>query len=454
MEASGGRFDSFEVSSSAATAAEDPRFEGANVCRVAALSTMFGSDRQAVRDTTPELEELGFPRRLATGERLWADADPLRLFSGLQDDRAESDDRGRVYRWQMITETAEAEAAATFLATVLGSRLERESAAAAAVLWRQLDGLDPRRWARRGPSWFRLWDRLYDLWEPDWLDPTWWEPPWSVPGRLDLDSDAVEQPTVEWEPERWREIYQRAMSRLGDPYGDVFMIGLLARWRLGRALRSPDPITRSLAMAAFQLPDPEEDGATPSAAGPVHATPPGALVVSTMIHGTWGWKGEWWRPRGDFHEFILRTLRPNLYSRGAKFSWSGAYRDAHREVAATDFLEWAYDVAPNGLQSVFAHSYGGEVAARAVLRGARLNELVLLSVPVTRHVEATAQSNLRVVDVRLRFDPVLAVARSRQRMEARPNITPVLLEQWRLDHGATHREDVWRLEDVALRGRL
>jgi len=231
---------------------------------------------------------------------------------------------------------------------------------------------------------------------------------------------------------------------------------MLCGWRLGRGLRSPDPITRSLAMAAFP-PQPDEVGDVGPPAEAI-ATAPGALVVSTMIHGTWGWKGDWWRPRSDFHEFILRNHRPGLYSRGTKFSWSGAYSARQREQAATDFGEWAYDVAPHGLQSVFAHSYGGDVAARAVITSASVAELVLLSVPVTSHVGAAAEANLRIVDVRLRFDPVLALGRLRQRirqrLRPRPNVTEVLLDRWCYDHGATHREDVWREEDIARRGGI
>ncbi|MGW1617170.1 hypothetical protein ACWCQZ_49140 [Streptomyces sp. NPDC002285] len=173
-----------------------------------------------------------------------------------------------------------------------------------------------------------------------------------------------------------------------------------------------------------------------------------------MIHGTWGWKGDWWRPEADFHQFILSQHRRNLYNRGARFSWSGMYRASHRDRAAVDFCEWANDLASAGLQTVFAHSYGGEVAARAILKGARLSELVLLSVPATRYVkEAVGRSNLRVVDVRLRFDPVLALARTRQKIQ-HSNVTPVVLRDWRLGHGATHKRQVWLAEDVAGQGGL
>ncbi|WP_353963152.1 alpha/beta hydrolase [Streptomyces sp. NBC_01142] len=130
------------------------------------------------------------------------------------------------------------------------------------------------------------------------------------------------------------------------------------------------------------------------------------------------------------------------------------YRKSHRRKAAEDFRDWADDVAPSGLQTVFAHSYGGEVAARAIRNGTRLRELVLLSAPATRHVKAAAAtSGLRVVDVRLRFDPVLVLARTRQKIQ-HPNVTPVVLRDWRLGHSATHKRHVWLKEDVARLGQI
>jgi hypothetical protein len=66
VEGSGGHSsdsESFAVSSSPETAAARLEFEGANVCRVAALSTILGGDRRTIRDATPELETLGFPDR-------------------------------------------------------------------------------------------------------------------------------------------------------------------------------------------------------------------------------------------------------------------------------------------------------------------------------------------------------------------------------------------------------
>lgn len=68
---------------------------------------------------------------------------------------------------------------------------------------------------------------------------------------------------------------------------------------------------------------------------------------------------------------------------------------------------------------------------------------------------AASDPNLRIVDVRLNFDPVLAIACARQRIRPpRPNVTEVILTAWRLDHGATHRESVWNSENVAARGGI
>jgi len=222
---------------------------------------------------------------------------------------------------------------------------------------------------------------------------------------------------------------------------------------LDAAIRSPDPITRSLAFAAVEPFDAGE-GAVGRLGATIRIEAPEPHVVSTLIHGTWGWKGDWWRPGGAFHQFILGNHRPNLYARGARFSWSGAYSAKQRSLAARDFREWAHDIAPHGLQTVFGHSYGGEVAARAVTAGTPVNELVLLSTPVAGPAESAVHTGVRMVDVRLRFDPVLAIAGTRQRVPRHPNVTEVLLDRWRLDHGATHSELVWKAEDIARRGRI
>ena len=101
------------------------------------------------------------------------------------------------------------------------------------------------------------------------------------------------------------------------------------------------------------------------------------------------------------------------------------------------------------------HSYGGEVATRAWRLGTKINEVVLLSTPATAHVRTAVDHGLKTVDIRLPFDPVLALARTPQRIRRKAlHLTEVVLPQWHLSHGATHDPDVWQSEDLVQRARL
>lgn len=440
--------ETFEVSARPESVNEATDFEGANVCRVAMLSTRFADDPGAIEPLVAEYRSLGFSDRVISAERRWRNQDRLEMFDRLGP--APDDDNARLRVWNELNESGSPQDALRFLVLVLGSPLERESAAAAAVLWRQLDLFRGGR-LPRGPRLWGMWDRLFDLdLEPGLLFP---DGRWLWPNG-DGDQSADVALPLEWDPVQWDEVVRRVSSRFGDPYADPFLVLVLVSWRLRRARRSNDPVTVSLAMAAFE-PSGADDDIPIVGRPPSRQAAPGPLVVSTMIHGTWGWKGDWWRPRSPFHEFILQNHRPNLYSRGAKYSWSGALSQKQRIQAAGDFTDWSYDVAPHGLQTVFAHSYGGEIASRAVLCGAAISELVLLSTPVTPWVEFAIPWTPRVVDVRLRFDPVLGIAQTRQRVaHPAPNTTVVLLGRWRYAHSATHDEAVWHDEDIARRGRL
>lgn len=448
MEAGGGSDEVFEVSSEPETVVPEPQFEGANVCRAAALSTMLGGDRGAVAAVSGPLSELGFADRLSSGETAGIDIDPLESFGDVSRGRDGDLAVSRIGQWQRLNEQGDPRTAVAFLVSVLGSPLERESAAAAVALSRQLAAIDPRRLWR--PGRWRGWLFLLEELEVDLRELPWPRFPSINPGDIGPVESFEGATRVEWDADRWVSLYERTMSRRGDRYAGAVLVALLVRQRLDQALRSYDPTTRSLAAAIFPPSGREEPGGTGSA-GP--SAPPSGTVYSTMIHGTWGWRGDWWRPHpGSFHGFILENHRNNLYAKGARFSWSGAYRRGDREQAALDFCDWAAEVAQGGIQTVFAHSYGGEVATRAVTQGAPVKELVLLSVPVTHQIEAAVQSGLRVVDVRLAFDPVLGLARKPQRLKAQPNVTPVVLNRWRLDHSASHQADVWRTEEVANRG--
>jgi len=459
VEGSAKDFDFVEVFADPSTASAEPAFEGSNVFRVAALSTILGGDRQLAQDMTSDLLALGFSPGLSSGEGGWSDTDPAESFAGSEDRPSTRDTPAgnRVALWQRVNEAMTPRSATAFLLAVLGSRLERESTAAAAALWRQISMIDRRDLPLR---YWRpyFWEWLYELRALGLPEPAWWPAlgtPSSFP-NLDLDVDDFE--ATEWEPDTWNAIYERAMALRGSRYDETALVSFLTLFRLNAALRSRDRIVRSLASAAF-LPSGSSDD-TPASPRISRPNTHSGTLVSTMVHGTRAYLGNWWRPEGTFFRFIQQPYRPNLYTGGARFSWSGKWSKRHRERAGREFHEWTEDepVAHDGLQTVFAHSYGGEIAARAANAGAPIDQLILLSVPVTAHVEAAAQAGMPIVDVRLKRDPVLMLARTRDRLtqhiQERANVKEVILEQWSIDHGASHKREAWQIEEVARKGAI
>ncbi|MEP7793895.1 alpha/beta hydrolase, partial [Sanguibacter sp. 25GB23B1] len=382
--------DTFEVSAEPETFLVPERFEGTNVSRAVALAPLLGHDGAACVGLDAELQALGFAARIVERPDRWGGDG---TDSGWPETlRAPSEDRELrercMSRWQELNERPSRHAARAFALSMLDSPRERESTAAAATLWGEVDGSAP-------------------------------------PG--------------------------------GDPAADAPPPGLehQVRRRLDLASRSTDAVVRSFAGAADVLV--RQRGVSARGAAAVPPVVPGVeepgTNVATMVHGTWGWDGRWWRPGGDFHTFVARRVRPGLYGGGARYGWSGSPSGDQRRLAAQDLADWTAEIAPGGLRTLFAHSYGGEVAARARLAGTPVEELVLLSSPATTEVVAAAAAG-RTVDVRLRFDPVLALARTPQRLPAAPTVVEVLLAAWRLDHGATHDPRVWESENVLERTGL
>lgn len=395
-----------------------PEFDGTNASRAAALAVVLRFNTLRIVEPLAEpLRQLGF-----ADDAIFGLGDERRLVAGLSADwfavagaQISADDVRRE-SWQSLNGNSDPTAALRFLIGVLGSGAERQSAAAAATLWRVLSVVgDPGAW--------------------------------TVADVLSGFDPRLRLPMGDWDPEVWRSIFTVVVpgGRTLTPEDRFGPLRFLVTLRLRLARTSADPVTRSFALA-LRL---DETGApTSGSTGTSAPTPPGALVVSTMVHGTRGWKGSWWRPKGGFHQFVATNHRPNLYGRGARFSWSGAYSHKQRVLAAEDLVDWTHEVAPNGLQTIFAHSYGGDVAAMAAMAGATTQELVLLSAPATAFANAAASSVGRVIDIRLPLDPVLCIANTQQRLAPSKNVTEVLLP-WSLSHGSSHDEHVWAAHDVA-----
>jgi pimeloyl-ACP methyl ester carboxylesterase len=139
-------------------------------------------------------------------------------------------------------------------------------------------------------------------------------------------------------------------------------------------------------------------------------------------------------------------VRQDLYADGAAFSWSGAYKTKHRELAAERFALWGADVARGRLRTVFAHSYGGLVALNATAYGLRVDEVVLLSTPV-ENVPIEWRNVGRAVSLRIHMDLVLLAARRRQKFTE--NVDEHYLPGWFWSHADSHDPEVWTAHGCA-----
>lgn len=445
--------EQFTIYSTLESIASTEEFEGTNASRFAIAASLdvrsrFGAEGDDMAVDPSTLNLYGFraslsPVRGGRNRGLFSETPYLR-------ERALEWDDARIRRdaWEALAMEGYRPARLTLLAAGVCSERERESTVAAVAILRLLGDLEPgivrRGWDSIpffhrlpwGPRWQKHWD---------WPLAQWWLTP-----DVSSDSDAAGA-DVEWRGTRWRDFANTAVRdavQWADQTELLAFLGWLASIRVSLAVRSTDPVTRQLALSARLSKSEDEPEGTANQRP--RRTPSTYQLASTMVHGTWAWKGDWWYPGGDFHAYIKNHFRPRLYSDGMEYSWSGAYSQEQRVTAGHRFARWAAGHSPNeGMGTVFAHSYGGEVVARAVACGARVRELVLLSAPSNTHVTAALDQVERVVDVRLAFDIVLGLAREDQKLPPHPRVVQCILKKGFWMHGVTHTPELWRDEGVA-----
>lgn len=284
-------------------------------------------------------------------------------------------------------------------------------------------------------------------------------------GPIAIDDGAV----PEREPRRavWAQVasqptpenavaFLRMLMTDNEPVASAAAAAALSHWRNDRRFRPPEALSRAKQLTRAHLESPAglareiasaalgDWGTAPAdlsveAPGDLDRGPEDSL--STMVHGTHGYIGDWWYPGGDFHTHVKGHLRPDLYSGGQAYSWSGRYKGKDRAVAAKRLARWAEGAQPGGLNAVFAHSYGGVIALHATTFGLRMEDAVLLSVPA-ESVPIEWRNVKRATSLRIHFDLVLLAARRRQRFTE--NVEEYYLPKWFREHADSHTPAVWR----------
>jgi hypothetical protein len=187
------------------------------------------------------------------------------------------------------------------------------------------------------------------------------------------------------------------------------------------------------ALTALDPPDTEEGPSEPTR-------------TSITVHGTFArLRSDWYKPGSAFHRYLKRRVSADLYSGDDYFRWDGRYSDASRQLGANDIKRWLRSHKVRSLDTVFAHSHGGNLVLTAISKGVKARLLVLMNVPARsrrpREWDLIFTNAGRIVSLRSRFDLVIYADRSPQHFNAqvRQLVPPGL---W-FSHGALLRPKVW-----------
>jgi pimeloyl-ACP methyl ester carboxylesterase len=169
--------------------------------------------------------------------------------------------------------------------------------------------------------------------------------------------------------------------------------------------------------------------------------------ITIIVHGTWAADGQWWKPGGDFFEYVKKDLRrTDLYGEQDQFKWSGKNRDSSRWEASAELHAWL-NAHPSAEINVFAHSHGANIAMLATRRGVTFDRLVMLSPPVREEYYADWSKVKAAYNIQAAFDPVVAIAQGGSQFPSWCNVKHKTLKA--NGHSASHDPSVWRDEKLA-----
>ena len=215
---------------------------------------------------------------------------------------------------------------------------------------------------------------------------------------------------------------------------------------LAKGTRDRDPLVRDLAATALARVRPEHSALRRLAPKSRRGAGRTRAHTSLLVHGTFARNDTWWQPRGDFHNYLLANVLPDLYTGADRFDWSGSYSDAARLIAASDLQTW---ISNHNVTDplIMGHSHGANVILLATQLGVAMREAVLLSCPVHWPQYAPDFSRVgKLVSVRVHLDLVILVDGGGQRFND-PRIEEHILPVW-FNHFATHDPAVWRANHV------
>lgn len=176
--------------------------------------------------------------------------------------------------------------------------------------------------------------------------------------------------------------------------------------------QTEDPLVQEIAAPlvfypyneTYDIPEPDRDELANR--DPSHET-------SVTVHGTWARLSPdgWFKRTSALHQHLTAKASPNLFQGSNYFRWTGAYHRLDRRFGAYEFAWWKQVEQVGPIDTVYAHSHGGNVALNLLASGEQVRLLVLLHTPVLSRTDKAwerIRSNVqRVVVMRTRADLVM-----------------------------------------------
>jgi hypothetical protein len=171
--------------------------------------------------------------------------------------------------------------------------------------------------------------------------------------------------------------------------------------------------------------------------------------TSITVHGTWArLRSDWWKPNTgakNLHQYLLENVSRDLYAGKYYFRWDGRYAGGARQGGAEDLQKWCKKAKVRTLDTIYAHSHGGNVVLDAALRGTQGRLLVLMGVPSLKRSLSDwsrIKTNIkRIVALHSKLDIVILADRSRLRFPDDVRQIPIP-RRW-FSHGVILRPATW-----------
>lgn len=444
--------DEFNVSSDPESLNELPEFEGANCLRVVTASLFFSGRPAYLYDIEEQLSDLGvtnwlpndnFTSRITGREEREMIANTIFIRRQYISEELSNELRRDLWN-RAVADSTNFDAQFAFVATMLFSSLERESLISAIAILKAIPLLNNGWYLNESKRIFQecLNERFFDGFQ------------YATSNEISLRQMAAQffSASQDFRPDDWNALCKHAVSLTKSTSftNGLAIVVSLSYARLVQAKASDDFFVQEAVAHTF----------LGESTRPLHKKTnrthysrqsPRMNSLSTIVHGTWAKNKVWWKPGGDFFNFSKTTFCSDLYDGKNLLTWQGFLSSSNRIIAAENLYSWCQSESlSRSLNILFAHSYGGDIAGRAILNGLHVNELILLSTPVTKTLVNAISRVPKVIDIRLRFDFVIWIASEFQKLPPHSRAIRILPRslRYKWNHSSSHDVGYWQAESV------